>query len=445
MEKTKTDAVIIGSGVGGICAAARLAAGGMRVILIEKSPRLGGRCSHIDKEGFKITTGAMMIPMGETTAFRQSFEAVGAALNVRPMADPNRYRLPHGEYEVPAKGGGLLGMIRFAFQGDDAKAQALFKRFVDGMTKWQPLDTISFRDWLAQYTEDENVHNLYQGFCAAFIGVNADEVPAGEFFRFLSFTSRKSLYGIAIHGNGEMMENLAAAIEGHGGEIRRRTSCQEIIVENGRAKGVVISRRGEEVELIEADYVISNVGPSKTVQLAGEAHFERSYLALLNQMPYETPVVHISFATDEPLTGDYGGILNFGNTESLIYYETPSLTSEELTPAGKHLTTTFSVARDSTNPDLQAVTRAALRDLESNFPEFSKKATLLVKARHSGEWPAMRRLPGHTMPVQTPIENLYNVGDGCMPPGSIGVEGAAMTAARVVEEIVEKRKMEVKA
>jgi len=435
VKQSRVDAVVVGSGVGGLCAAARLTARGMKVLVVEKSRRLGGRCSHYESRGFKITTGAMMIPMGEKTAFRQTFDALDVPLLVRPMADGNRYRLPHGEYEVPAKGGGLLGMLQFACRGDEARAQGLYQRFVDGMTKWQPLDTISFRDWLAQYTDDVNVHKMYQGFCAAFIGVNADEVPAGEFFRFLTFTSRKSQYGIAIHGNGQMMEALAAAIAKRGAEIRRSTACRGIVVRDGLARGVVVGGEGEE-ELIEADFVISNVGPAQTVGLAGEAHFERSYLALLHQVPFETPVVHISFATDEPLAGDFGGILNFGNTESLIYYETASLTSADLAPAGRHLTTTYSVARDSTKPDLHAVTRAALRDLEANFPGFSDKATILVKARHQGDCPAMRRLPGHTMPVQTPIENLFNVGDGCMPAGSIGVEGAAMTAVSVAEAIL---------
>ena len=32
---------------------------------------------------------------------------------------------------------------------------------------------------------------------------------------------------------------------------------------------------------------------------------------------------------------------------------------------------------------------------------------------------------GHMLPVTTPIENIYNVGDACAPPGTIGTEGAA--------------------
>lgn len=433
MRKSKVDAVVIGSGIGGICAAARLVAAGMKVAVVEKSLRLGGRCSHVDRDGFLVTTGATMIPMGEKTAFRQTFDALGVELKVRKLGGGNRYRLPGREYEVPAEGGGLMGMLQFATR-DEGKARALHRLFMDALSGWRPLDNISFKEWLEQYTTDEDVHRLYQGFCAAFIGTSANEVPAGEFFRFLHYASRKSVYGIAMEGNGQMVEALAGAVVKRGSEVRRMTSCQRILVEGGRARGVLVSSGARE-ETIAADFVISDVGPARTVELAGRSAFERSYLALLDRVPHVTPVVHISFATDRPLMGDYAGILNFGNTESLIYFETPSLTCPELAPKGKYLSTTYSVSRDAINPDLHAVTRTALRELEANFPGFARDATILVKARHSGDAPAMRRLPGHTMPVHTSIPNLLNVGDGCMPPGSTGVEACAMTAVLAVEAV----------
>jgi phytoene dehydrogenase-like protein len=45
----KFDAIVIGSGVGGMCAAARLTAAGMKVLVTEKSPYLGGRMGHRER------------------------------------------------------------------------------------------------------------------------------------------------------------------------------------------------------------------------------------------------------------------------------------------------------------------------------------------------------------------------------------------------------------
>ena len=39
--------------MGGLCATARLTAAGKRVLLIEKSGHLGGRCSHRERDGFR--------------------------------------------------------------------------------------------------------------------------------------------------------------------------------------------------------------------------------------------------------------------------------------------------------------------------------------------------------------------------------------------------------
>jgi phytoene dehydrogenase-like protein len=40
------------------------------------------------------------------------------------------------------------------------------------------------------------------------------------------------------------------------------------------------------------------------------------------------------------------------------------------------------------------------------------------------------------MPVKTPVENLYCVGDGCMPSGTVGIEACAITAKIAVDEIL---------
>ena len=65
MTKSKVDALVIGSGVGGLCVAARLVADGMKVRVIEKLPFVGGRFSSRNFKGFEVTTGAIMVPFGD--------------------------------------------------------------------------------------------------------------------------------------------------------------------------------------------------------------------------------------------------------------------------------------------------------------------------------------------------------------------------------------------
>src|SRR5512140_2781602 len=127
------DAIIIGAGMGGLCAAARLSAAGKRVLVLEKSGHLGGRCSHREHAGVRVTTGAIMIPMAEHNATREPLDLLGVPLHMIELTGRMRYRWRHGDYDQAISGGGLRGLIGFACNGDDGHATALFDAFVAAM------------------------------------------------------------------------------------------------------------------------------------------------------------------------------------------------------------------------------------------------------------------------------------------------------------------------
>jgi phytoene dehydrogenase-like protein len=429
------DAIVAGAGIGGMCAAARLTGAGMRVLLLEKSPYLGGRCGHREREDCLVTTGALMVPMGPNSAIRQAFDAVGADMDMVDITGRLRYRLAHGDYDLPPGGGGLYGMIEFAMQ-DEAAAKALFAEIRDALFFWTPLDTINTRQWFDQYTDNVEVKNLFQGYCAALMGTNLHEIPAGEFFRFLKYSSKGSRFGMAREGNGALMGALAAGIEQRGSTVLTQTGCRRILVEDGRVRGVEIPDGEGGSREIAADLVISNLGPDRTVALAGgEELFEMSYVRRLHTNAADAPIMHISFVMDRPLIEDFDGCMVFGNTRNLIYLEIPSTIADTMSPEGKYLHTAYGAPADAAAPDMDAEFDNALRELEANFPGVTEEATFLVKAKHRGAAPGMHRWAGYGLPVNTPIKGLFNVGDGCTPPGTIGTEGAA-ASARVMTEMV---------
>ena len=58
------DIIIIGSGLGGITAASLLSRKGFKPLVVESRSRIGGRFSTFEYEGFKLPTGAILIPDG---------------------------------------------------------------------------------------------------------------------------------------------------------------------------------------------------------------------------------------------------------------------------------------------------------------------------------------------------------------------------------------------
>jgi phytoene dehydrogenase-like protein len=434
--KERYDAIIVGSGMGGMCAAARLTAAGKRVLVVEKSPHLGGRCSHRIRKDCRVTTGAIMIPMAKESTIREAFDALDVPMDMIELTGRMRYRLPHGDYDQAESGGGLRGLIGFAFPGDEAGADRLYQDFVAALRNI-PAGDNTIKDWFDEKTDNENVKMLFQGFCAALMGINLFEIATDQFFLFLANSSRGSRFGMAANGNGALMESLAGAIEKRGSTVLRRTTCRGIRIEDGKAMGVAVTSKARGDEFFEADYVLSNTGPDRTVRLAGGREmFDADYLARLDEFPYEAPIFHISFLTDAPLIEDFDGCLVFGNNRNLIYLEIPSLISPGVSPQGRYLHTAYGAPSDARHADLQGELHNTLEELKKNFPGQLDDAEYLVRARHSGEAPGMHRWVGHTLPVTTSIHNLFNVGDGCTPSGTIGTEGAAASAREAVGLIV---------
>jgi phytoene dehydrogenase-like protein len=437
MSTKKYDAIVIGAGIGGMCAAAQLAGAGKQVLLVEKSRYLGGRCSHRVREESKVTTGALMIPMGPNSAIRQAFDAVGAEMDMVDLTGRMRYRLAHGDFDLPKAGGGLYHMIEFAMQ-DAKQAKAFFKQIQNALFYWTPLNNITILDWFDQYTDNQEVKNLFQGYCASLMGLGMHEIPAGAFFNFLKYSSKGSRFGMARKGNGALMETLGDAIEKCGSKIILQAGCKRILVENGKVEGVEIHQREGADKIVRADFVLSNAGPDRTVELAGgESLFERSYLERLHSNSDQAPIMHVSFLLDKPLIEDFDGCMVFGNTKNFIYLEIPSQISPEISPKGQYLHTAYGASTNAADPDLNAEMDNMLLELEQNFPGTLASANILVKAKHRGSAPAMRRWAGYGMPVNTPIRGLYNVGDGCAPDGTLGTESAAASAREAANYILE--------
>ena len=126
----------------------------------------------------------------------------------------------------------------------------------------------------------------------------------------------------------------------------------------------------------------------------------------------------------------------FGNNRNLIYIEIPSnISPGTISPPGTYLHTAYGAPTDALRADLSSELENTVTELEANFPGVLQEAHFLVKAKHSGQAPGMHRWAGYGMPVDTPIAGLFNVGDGCIPPGTIGTEGAAASAREVARLI----------
>jgi phytoene desaturase len=89
--------VVVGAGVGGLAAAARLAALGHHVTVCEASPEPGGKLGVYERDGFRFDTGPSLVTM--PYVFEDLFTSTGgwpAGLSLTPLEPLARYRFADG-------------------------------------------------------------------------------------------------------------------------------------------------------------------------------------------------------------------------------------------------------------------------------------------------------------------------------------------------------------
>lgn len=430
MKEEHYDAVIIGSGVGGLCAAALLAHKGYRTVVLERLPVLGGRFSTRRYKGYLIPTGAIGIETGGV--LEEVFRTVGAPFEVRNVPELY-YRVRKADFPMP-KSGGLRALMSHATSnaGEVERIMAALKR---GLT-WNDLPrSISFKEWLSQYTNNSKIHGIFQGLISAMLAVNSYELPASEFVGFLKGMSGYRGYGYAPKGNLALMKALAEVVEKNGGSVRTRCKATKILIEKEKVAGIIGKMPTGESIRVNCPVVVSNVGPKSTVDLAGPENFDRGYLKDMEEMIRPVPVIWICTVSDVPLH-PYPGILLFAEARRINLAAQVTNTCPELAPPGMHLLVSGGAPADCSRPiDLEKEIEINIQDLRDNFPSFDGHGEILLASCFHRNWPVYRSWPGFDMGVKTSVENLYNVGDATKPSGWAGLPACAMSAKKVAEDI----------
>lgn len=124
--------VVVGGGLGGLAAAARLARLHHDVTLVERADALGGKAGSFGRDAFRFDTGPSLITLPATIRdlFRKTGKPVESVLELRPLDQLARYRFADGtEVDVPNTGvNGAAAAFQDALGG---RAGAQWRAFYD--------------------------------------------------------------------------------------------------------------------------------------------------------------------------------------------------------------------------------------------------------------------------------------------------------------------------
>ncbi len=288
-DQSSFDAIIIGSGIGGLTAAAALAKRGRRVLLLEQHSRLGGLTQTFRRRQYTFATGVHYIGgvgdepgtdnqfgrlLGWLTDARLRFASIGSTYDI--------VRLPAFEFPIESPRTAYIARLKATFPAEALAIDRYFSACDEAVkasiglfaANAMPALLATLLSWFNR----GRVRRALGTTTAEAVGKIRDERLAAL------LTARWGDYGmpparspLAIHalvtgsyyagayypigGPAKFAEALAQTVTGAGGECRTRATVVEICIAGGRANGV----RLESGEVIESPIIISAMGAHNTV------------------------------------------------------------------------------------------------------------------------------------------------------------------------------------
>lgn len=286
------DAIIIGSGIGGLSTAGFLAGtAGKRVLVLEKHSVPGGLTHAFRRSGASWDVGVHYLGgLGEGETFRRAFDYLtGGQVHWRPMPRHyDRFVYPGTDFRVPAGRREYEDALVAAFP-HEARAVRRYFRDIEAAAAWgtlayaremvprfvEPLIRLAQRvrrgcalDTTKAYLERRFRDPRLRALLASQWGDYGVE-PARSAFVAHATVVAHYLEGAWFPegGSARIARAIEDGIEAHGGRIRVCQEVREILVENGRAVGVrVIDRSGPHPHEIihRAPVVVSGAGAGPT-------------------------------------------------------------------------------------------------------------------------------------------------------------------------------------
>ena len=274
--------IVIGAGIGGLSAAMTLAAAGHAVTVCEAGPRVGGKAGIAVVDGVTFDTGPSVVTLPHV--FAELFEAAGTRLEdelaVRPLHPATRYHWPDGTTldvaHAPADTVAAIG----ATLGADAARE--FASFLDyARTIWESaspwfvlgdaptpgrllrilpraahhlfrIDPLRSMDAaIDARIQHPKLKDLLRRF-ATYNGSDPRVAPAT--LHCIAWVELGlGMYGIdgGLHALAEALARVATR---HGAQWSFHTPVSRIVVEHGRATGVVLA----DGRSLKADAVVVN-------------------------------------------------------------------------------------------------------------------------------------------------------------------------------------------
>lgn len=277
MKVSTRQAIVVGSGFGGIASALRLRAKGYKVKIIDKCSMLGGRAQVFTRNGFKHDAGPTVItaPFLLEELFSLYQEKLSDHINLVPLTPWYRFyfsdktTFDYGgsledtlseidKFEPRDKAGylRLLNHSKNIFDIAFTKLSAIpFHQFFLMITLIPKLIVLrSYESVWGMVSRHLINPKLRQAFSIQPLLVGGNPFSTTSIYGLIHYLERA--YGVffAIGGTGAIVGALKSLMERNNIEILLNTTVKKLVVNDGKVSGLIL----EDGSQIDADLIVSN-------------------------------------------------------------------------------------------------------------------------------------------------------------------------------------------
>jgi len=276
---SRLSALVLGAGIGGIAAAARLARQGYKVTVVEKEALPGGRCNQLMRDGHRFDIGPTLFLMPEI--FAETYAALGERmedhLDLRRIDPTYRVRFDDGtqlsltsdvntmQAQLEAiEPGSTDAYLRYLAEGSLHYRLSL-EKFV-GRNFYHLLDYFSLENLpllfklKALVKHYENIGHYFQDphlkaaftFQNMYLGLSPFDAPAT--YSLLQYAELGKGVWFPMGGLYRVIESLAAIAQANGVRFLYNTPVTKIEVDGRQATGLILANGTR----LTADVIVAN-------------------------------------------------------------------------------------------------------------------------------------------------------------------------------------------
>ncbi len=453
---------IIGAGIGGLTAGALLTKKGYKVTIFEKESLIGGRAisfnpSDLTPDEYKELLSRFNMEILTTqpdleTIFKEKmldgykldlgYHAIGGGV----LSNTNSILSELNEHiEILESSVGFIKEDGYDFpflsRADKLKIfPNIFRLLFSGEKTMKKLDFVSMTETINRYGKGK-MRLILEVFSRSITTMNnLDKISTGEMFRAQKGLLKGSKpVGYPKGGLVSITQKLADYITNNGGMINLNKSVQKIVIIDKKAVGVVVDDKEQHF-----DVIISNILVQDLFKIADEKHFPKDYVNEIKSLKGTGSLcAYYSLKKIDPfLVGktfhfierDIG--VDGKDAVGMIDFMSASKDAG-LTPDEEYLVQSYMICTPKEARDKKTLTRLRGlldKNLKQLIPDFHKNLNWCI-------YPAIWHLDGVAKTIdrdkpkiQTPIDNLYLVGDCVKAPG-IGFNCALNSAVYLTKNI----------